>query len=172
MLLRMKSYSISLYQQKRKEDNMTLTLIGELLGLGSVVRIENENYTGLYVVLARGAMKEGEGSVVPRYLVGPHPYGESPDQETFPILDSGIKEVVFEGYSDEADEAFLKDLLFQMEHGRRVNKTAKQFKAALTELPEAQSSDEAISAEMAKRKIDPFYKLRQMKENDENGTSN
>lgn len=141
---------------------MTLTLIGTLLGLGSVVKIENENYNGLYVVLARGGMKEGEGNVVPRYLVGPHPYGEAPDQETFPILDSGIKEVVFEGYSDEADEAFLKDLLFQMEHGRRVNKTAKQFKAALTELPEVQSSDEAISEEMAKRKIDPFYKLRQM----------
>lgn len=171
MLLKMRNCLILLYPQKKKESDMTLTLIGNLLGLGSIVKIENENYNGLYVVLARGAMKEGKDCVVPRYLVGSHPYGEAPDQETFPILDSGIKEVVFEGYSDEADEAFLKELLFQMAHGRRSNKTAKQFKEDLTEIPEVEVPDENSLAEMIKRKNDPFYKLRQMKEDDENGTS-
>lgn len=143
---------------------MTLTLIGRFLGLGSILKIETENYKGRYVVLARGGMKKGEDGVVPRYLVGPHPYGEAPDQETFPILDSEIKEVVFEGYSDEADEAFLKDLLFQMAHGRRPTKAASQFKGALTEIPKVATPDAAILEDRTKRKKDPFYKLRKIKE--------
>ncbi|MDR1567401.1 MAG: DUF4176 domain-containing protein [Streptococcaceae bacterium] len=141
---------------------MTLKLLGNLLGLGSIVRVENENNNGLYVVLARGAMREGEEGAKPRYLVAPHPYGNAPDQETFPVLDSEIKAVVFEGYSDEADEAFIEDLLDQMEHGRRPSKAASQFKEALTDIPEALESDDELSDEMIRGKIDPFYKLRDL----------
>ncbi|WP_307984001.1 DUF4176 domain-containing protein [uncultured Lactococcus sp.] len=141
---------------------MVLNLIGNLLGLGSIVKVENENNTGLYVVLARGAMKEGEDGAVPRYLVGPHPYGEAPDQETFPLIDSEIKEVIFEGYTDEADETFLKDLLYQMENGRRPSQAAHQFKEALTEIPEVEESEDEVLQEMTKGKIDPFYKLRSL----------
>lgn len=60
-------------------------------------------------------------------IVVPNPYGEAPDQETFPVIDSDIKAVIFEGYSDEADYA-------------------------------------AILEDRTKRKKDPFYNLRKMKE--------
>lgn len=141
---------------------MALNLIGKLLGLGSIVKVENDNNMGLYVVLARGAMKAGEDRAVPRYLVGPHPYGDAPDQETFPLIDSEIQEVIFEGYTDEEDEVFLKDLLYQMENGRRSSKPAHQFKEALTKIPEIEELGDEDSQEMAIGKIDPFYKLRRL----------
>ena len=116
---------------------MALELEGTLLGLGSIVRVETENVSGLFVVLARGAFRPDPEQlvVVPRYLVGPHPYGEAPDQETFPVLAGEVSEVVFAGYSDDADDAFLADLLHQMEHGRRPSARAEQFTGALTEVP-------------------------------------
>ena len=141
---------------------MTLNLIGSFLGLGSIVKVENGNNKGLFVVLARGAMKQGEDGAIPRYLVGPHPYGNAPDQETFPLLDSEINEVIFEGYSDEADKEFTEDLLYQMEHGKRPSKIAKQFTEGLTDIPEAKENEEELSEERLKRKTDPFYKLREL----------
>jgi hypothetical protein len=142
---------------------MTLELKGVLLGLGSILRLENDAATGLFVVLARGAFRpDGDlNDVVPRYLVGPHPYGEAPDQETFPILADQVQEVVHEGYSDAADASFLEDLLDQMENGRRVTTPAEQFKASLTAIPEAEmavsESDAAAGAG-----ADPFFELRRL----------
>ncbi|QIM16224.1 DUF4176 domain-containing protein [Leucobacter insecticola] len=136
---------------------MALTFDGVLLGLGSVVRVENEKASGLFVVLARGAYRPDlDSSVAGRYLVGPHPYGEAPDRETFPILADEIVEVVFEGYTDENDEAFLMDLLDQMEHGRRPMTRAVQFADALTEIPEyVEDVDGGEGVE-----LDPFAVLR------------
>lgn len=142
---------------------MTLKLTGELLGLGSVVRLESENASGLFVVLARGAFRpDGDlDEVVPRYLVGPHPYGEAPDQETFPILANVIQEVVHEGYADDADAAFLEDLLDQMENGRRPITRAQQFTEALTAIPEARLAD-AENEDAAGVRADPFGELRRL----------
>jgi hypothetical protein len=142
---------------------MPLELTGVLLGLGSVVRLEIENVSGLFVVLARGAYRpdSDQDEALPRYLVGPHPYGEAPDQETFPILAGEIHEVVFEGYTDDADAAFLEDLLDQMENGRRTIAPAKQFTDALTVVPEA----EAVHSDKddgAPARADPFSELRRL----------
>lgn len=148
---------------------MSLELQGALLGLGSIVRLDNENVSGLFVVLARGALRPDseQNVVVPRYLVGPHPYGEAPDHETFPILAGEIEEVVFEGYADEADVVFLEDLLDQMENGRRVTTPATQFKDALTAVPEAHA-DTAGSDGGDEMSADPFYVLRKLlDQNDE-----
>jgi hypothetical protein len=141
---------------------MAFELEGTLLGLGSIVRIENESVQGLFVVLARGALRadSDQNQVVPRYLVGPHPYGEAPDRETFPILAGEIQDVVFEGYTDDADEAFLEDLLDQMQHGRRATTPAEQFKDALTNLPEAPAPDVDADDEAEKARMDPFSALR------------
>ena len=49
-----------------------------------------------------------------------------------------------------------------MENGRRPSKVASQFKEALTEIPEAEESDEEVSEEMTMGKIGPFYKLRSL----------
>lgn len=140
---------------------MALELEGTLLGLGSMVRLDLESHSGLFVVLARGAYRSDPEQlvVVPRYLVGPHPYGEAPDQETFPVLAGEIAEVVFAGYTDDADDAFLADLLDQMEHGRRPTAPAEQFKDALTEVPERvevaeTAGDGAVG--------DPFGELRKV----------
>lgn len=143
---------------------MTLTLKGRLLGLGSIIELASEDYTGRYVVLARGGFRtEKESSeVIPRYLVGPHPYGEAPDQESFPILDTEIESIVFEGYTDEKDQEFLDSLLDMMENGKPLAKRAEQFKASLTEIPEVEIED--LEEAEVKAKADPFYRLRQIKE--------
>lgn len=138
---------------------MTLELQGTFLGLGSVVRLDNANVSGLFVVLARGAYRPDpeQNAVVPRYLVGPHPYGEAPDHETFPILASEVTEMVFEGYTDDADIDFLADLLDQMEYGRRPTTPAQQFKDALTVVPD-RATEPATEIPLAA--TDPFAKLR------------
>lgn len=149
---------------------MALELSGVLLGLGSVVRLDGDRAPGLFIVLARGAFRPDseKNEVIPRYLVGPHPYGEAPDKETFPILASEIDEVVFEGYSDGEDAAFIADLLDQMENGRRDTKRAKQFTEALTAIPEAaESADNAENDESDQRSEDPFFELRKLARGEE-----
>ena len=146
---------------------MALVLQGRLVGLGSIVRLENDRATGLFVVLARGAFRPDKerAEVEPRYLVAPHPYGEAPDQETFPILAGDVEEIVFEGYVDSADEAFLADLLDQMENGPRTTSRAEQFTGSLTEIPEASSPDAEDSDAVAPG-VDPFAELRRLTEQD------
>lgn len=141
---------------------MALELAGVLLGLGSVVRLESERATGLFVVLARGAFRPDSdlNGVVPRYLVGPHPHGEAPDQETFPILASDVHEVVYSGYTDEADVLFLEDLLDQMENGRRATTPAQQFTGPLTTIPDATTA--LVKDEPARASADPFHELRRL----------
>ena len=142
---------------------MPLELRGHLLGLGSIVRLGGETASGLFVVLARGAFRpDAAGSeVVPRYLVGPHPFGEAPDQETFPILADEMDEVVFEGYTDAADAAFLADLLDQLENGRRPTTAAEQFTGPLTAIPEA-VADATENADATAPDADPFAELRRL----------
>lgn len=141
---------------------MAFELDGVLLGLGSIVRIEKESVQELVVVLARGVFRadKNQDQVVPRYLVGPHPYGEAPDRETFPILATDIQDVVFEGYTDDADAEFLEDLLDQMQHGRRTTTSAEQFKGALTNLPDVQPDDVDVVDEAENARRDPFTDLR------------
>lgn len=143
---------------------MGLKLKDSLLGLGSIVTIESENHEGLYVILARGAMKVNNSEeVIPRYLVGPHPYGEAPDQETFPILNSEISKIIFEGYFDDNDEQFIKDLLHQMEYGKKPTQAAKQYKESLTEISEVESINTDFS-DYVMKKHDPFINLRNLNE--------
>lgn len=141
---------------------MPLELQGTLLGLGSIVRLEREEVSGLFVILARGAFRPDQElpGVEPRYLVAPHPYGEAPDQETFPVLARDVQEVVFAGYSDSDDDAFLADLLDQMENGRRPSTPAQQFTEALSEIPER--ADDAAAVDGGELAADPFSELRRL----------
>ena len=142
---------------------VSLELQGALLGLGSIVRLETPNVSGLFVVLARGAFRPDQErtEVVPRYLVAPHPFGEASDQETFPILADEIQEVVFEGYTDAADTSFLDDLLDLMASGRRVMRPeANHFAEPLTVIPER--SDDAGGGDGAENSGDPFFELRRL----------
>ncbi|WP_258046036.1 DUF4176 domain-containing protein [Leifsonia shinshuensis] len=146
---------------------VSLELQGGLLGLGSIVRLETPGVSGLFVVLARGAFRPDKErtEVVPRYLVAPHPFGEAPDQETFPILVDAIQQVVFEGYTDDADTSFLENLLDQMENGRRVMKPeANHFAESLTAIPEV--SDDAGGGDAAGNPRDPFFELRRLASKD------
>ena len=140
---------------------MVLELQGTLLGLGSIVRLDRDGTSGLFVVLARGAFRpeRDQQVVVPRYLVGPHPFGEAPDQETFPILADEVQEVVFEGYTDDVDGEFLADLLDQMENGRRATTPAVQFTEALTVIPDA-VPEETEGGVVVGGQGDPFAELR------------
>ncbi|NUU08122.1 hypothetical protein [Leifsonia sp. C5G2] len=149
---------------------MTLELTDDLLGLGSVVRLESESASGLFVVLARGAFRpDMEGTeVVPRYLVGAHPYGEAPDRETFPILATEVRSVVHHGYTDAADTEFIEDLLDQMENGRRKGTSAEHFTGALTVIPDAQPTIEE-SADSERARADPFFLLRGLIQQEEPG---
>lgn len=141
---------------------MTLELQGTLLGLGSIVRLETESASGLFVVLARGGYRPDKTSnqVLPRYLLAPHPHGEAPDRETFPVLGRDIAEVVFHGYSDAADQAFLADLLDQMENGARPVQRAHQFTEPLSAIPDPAASTQNPHGD--DRATDPFSELRRL----------
>lgn len=142
---------------------MALVLQGVFLGLGSIVRLDRDGVSGLFVVLARGAYRPDteQAVVVSRYLVAPHPYGEAPDQETFPILSGEVQEVVFEGYTDDADSEFLDDVLDQMENGRRPTTPAAQFTEALTAIPEMAVASPQ-QGEGVRVGDDPFAELRRL----------
>lgn len=142
---------------------MPLELTGVLLGLGSIVRLDGESAAGLFVVLARGVHRPDSESpeVVPRYLVGPHPYGEAPDRETFPILAKDVMEVVHEGYADAADAVFLDELLDQAENGRRKITPAHHYEEALTAIPEGTAA-RADNDDSARASGDPFFELRRL----------
>lgn len=139
---------------------MPFEMTDELLGLGSVVRLGGQTGAGLHVVLARGVFRPDSrrNELVPRYLVGPHPYGEAPDRETFPIMATDIRAVVHQGYTDAADTRFVEDLVDQIEHGRRPTTRAPHFAEALTEIPEAPAIERSEPA--ARPLEDPFHELR------------
>lgn len=83
-----------------------------LLGLGSILKAQTAETTdgALYVVVARALLPEGEGFTA-RYRVAPHPFGDAADQTLLVVREDEIREVVFEGYLDGADQAFLEDLV-------------------------------------------------------------
>ena len=142
---------------------MSLEFTGVFLGLGSVVRLESESAAGLFVVLARGVIRPDSESpvVLPRYLVGPHPYGEAPDRETFPIAARDVVEVVHEGYTDADDAIFLEDLLDQVENGRRKMTPAHHFSGALTAIPEGTTARSETNG-TTQVPGDPFFELRRL----------
>ena len=75
---------------------------------------DTTNDTLYYFIVARAIAKNGNGEIVSRYKVAPHPFGDIPTQEVFSIEVEQIIEVLFEGFSDKTDEEFLENLLSQM----------------------------------------------------------
>lgn len=127
------------------------------LPLGSILRLQD---TGddqlLYLVVARAIAKNEVDEIISRYKVAPHPFGDVPSQEVFTVSADQIVEVVFEGYSDQEDEAFLNELLERMANG------PAPVAAPIT--PEPEISEEAevviVMDENQKLQEDPFYKFR------------
>lgn len=143
-------------------------ITGDFLPLGSVLKLKDtENDELLYLVVARAVAKRKTDEIVPRYRVAPHPYGDVPSQEVFPIETEQIVEVLFTGYADQADEDFLAQLLLQMAKGEKAGSaTAKtnQPEVEVQTEPSAQTDTgtqtESALDEEAKLKEDPFYKFR------------
>ena len=83
----------------------------KFLPLGSVLRVEEpEDTSKLYLVIARAIAKNESDEVFSRYKLAPHPFGDVPSQEMVTINENQISEVVFEGYSNQQDQEFLKEL--------------------------------------------------------------
>lgn len=94
---------------------MSEDLTTPFLPLGSVLKLKDTtNDTLYYFIVARAIAKNGNGEIVSRYKVAPHPFGDIPTQEVFSIEVEQIIEVLFEGFSDKTDEEFLENLLSQM----------------------------------------------------------
>ncbi|AZV33886.1 hypothetical protein CVT43_05915 [Enterococcus faecalis OG1RF] len=131
---------------------MSEDLTTPFLPLGSVLKLKDTtNDTLYYFIVARAIAKNGNGEIVSRYKVAPHPFRDIPTQEVFSIEVEQIIEVLFEGFSDKTDEEFLENLLSQM------NGSAESFQKDSE--PEVEKSSELEKTEM-ETNGDPFYYFR------------
>lgn len=131
---------------------MSEDLTTPFLPLGSVLKLKDTtNDTLYYFIVARAIAKNGNGEIVSRYKVAPHPFGDIPTQEVFSIEVEQIMEVLFEGFSDKTDGEFLENLLSQM------NGSAESFQKDSE--PEVEKSSELEKTEM-ETNGDPFYYFR------------
>lgn len=117
-----------------------------LLGLGSILKAQTAETTDgvLYVVVARALLPEG-GGFTARYRVAPHPFGDAADQTLLVVREDEIREVVFEGYLDTVDEAFIQDLI------AKIDKTAEKPMAKAVQAPEAVPVSHAVTVQQAVR---------------------
>lgn len=131
---------------------MNVELMDSFLPLGSLLRLkEVEDEEHFYLVVARAIAKSDEGSIISRYRVAMHPYGNVSTQELVTIHSGQIVEVIFKGYEDEADKLFLDELVERMTNAPAVNKA--------TEDVEEMVEVEPVHVEEAVE--DPFYKFRE-----------
>ena len=115
----------------------------------------------------------------------PHPHGDVPDQKDniLRITASQIKQVIYEGYTDELDEKLLNDLentmrgaLAQVKSNSKAesngqNNSDEPVKQTVPLVK--QETDKVVEDQELKDKEllkkDPFYKFRKMKEEKVNG---
>lgn len=161
----------------------------KFLGLGTVVEVDDMDALKdtKYVVMARAIGQDSNGETILRYMLAPHPHGDVPDQKDniLRITASQIKQVIYEGYTDELDEKLLDDLentmrgaLAQVKSNSKAesngqNNSDEPVKQTVPfvqqEIEKVVENQELKEKELLKK--DPFYKFRKMKEENANGRS-
>lgn len=131
---------------------MNVEMMESFLPLGSLLRLkEVENEEHLYMIVARAIAKSDEDTIISRYRVVIHPYGNVSTQELVTIHSGQIVEVLFKGYEDDADKLFLEDLVERMTNAPVVNKAIEEVEETVQVEP----------VEVEDRKEDPFHKFRE-----------
>jgi len=154
------------------------TLKDELLGLGSIVEVDDmDAYPDMkYVIIARAIGKNSGGTTILRYRVAPHPEGitSTNEDEVLTVEGSKITTVYQAGYMDAEDEAFLAHHLQSLGEQPPIKVKPKQDTTASTKVTTtaatatnapAVTTSEPLEAkderkERALLQADPFYKLR------------
>ncbi|GAB2023394.1 DUF4176 domain-containing protein [Pseudolactococcus yaeyamensis] len=159
----------------------------KFLGLGTVIEVDDMDALKdtKYVVIARAIGQDSKGETILRYMLAPHPFGDVPDQKDniLRITASQIKQVIYEGYTDELDEKLLDDLensmrgtLAQVKSSTKTEadeqnnsvETVKQAIPLVKQETKNIAEIQKINEQMMLKK-DPFYKFRKMKEEKANG---
>lgn len=131
---------------------MKVELTDSFLPLGSLLRLkEVENEERLYMIVARAIAKSDEDTIISRYRVVVHPYGNVSTQELVTIHSGQIVEVLFKGYEDEADKRFLEELVERMTNASAVKKATEEVEETVEVEPV--NVEEVVE--------DPFYKFRE-----------
>jgi len=138
----------------------------KILGLGSIVEVDDMDALAdtLYFVIARAIGKDGQGKTILRYQVAPHP-GGAPEKDrdlVLTIAEAAITKVVFEGYLEEKDEAYLEDLVEGLTGVVKKSGGLKKT-PALSAVPTPATptpSPAKVEDEKALLQKDAFYKFR------------
>lgn len=135
---------------------MNKELTGDFLPLGTIVRLQDtENDEQLYFIIARAITRSADDTVIPRYRVAPHPYGDIPSQEILTIEGNQIVEVVFKGYEDQEDQVLLDSLFDKMQEAEKSGSGSKAKK------PTASRPAKPTADDKEQLGKDPFYKFKQ-----------
>ncbi|AYG00469.1 DUF4176 domain-containing protein [Lactococcus allomyrinae] len=138
-----------------------------LLPLGTILKLKNDEISR--IIVARAIKKDNSGIILDRYKVAPHPEGDTPNTEVFSIEADQIEKVIFKGYSDEADEKFLNQLIKMMDKTPAKVSAEEQVEQSSVVLekqvaPEASGSAVSSTASQINQQSllddDPFYKFR------------
>lgn len=140
----------------------------QFLGLGCIVEIEHMDALAdtLYVILARAVGKDVDGKIILRYQVAPHPQGGSAKQadDIITLAEVSITKVVYEGYLDDKDEAFLSKLITSMENELKNVGSAPKKETLVAQDKEPEKnvvpSPPKVEDDKELLKKDPFYKFR------------
>lgn len=140
----------------------------QFLGLGSIVEIDHMDALAdtLYVIVARAVGKDVDEKTILRYQVAPHPQGGSAKQadDIITLAEVSITKVVYEGYHDDKDEAFLSKLITSMENELKNVGSAPKKETIGSQAKEPQKKvvplPPKVEDEKELLKKDPFYKFR------------
>ncbi|MBF0777456.1 DUF4176 domain-containing protein [Streptococcus cuniculi] len=124
--------------------------LGTVVTLVDTMEFEPEHST--YFIVARAIIKNSEEEIVPRYRVAPHPYGDIPSQEILSINADEIEDILFKGFENAEDEAFVNMLLDKMK-----NYVSNPTQGSLQKPDQPQKKVVSEQERLAK---DPFYKFK------------
>ncbi|MDR0298772.1 MAG: DUF4176 domain-containing protein [Streptococcaceae bacterium] len=126
----------------------------KVLAMGTVVKIA-QDLENDYMVIARTIVKENEQNSV-KYILLNHPYGGDSSHDPVTIDERDISEVIFEGYSDSKDEAYIQELLLEAEQAVEEKNAGN-----VTQTPAETQSKMAAPVIEEQPDGDPFYKFRE-----------
>lgn len=106
---------------------MTSEIEKMFLPLGSVIVVK-EKPESKYFIIARGLFKKDGVNLMPSYLAAPHPKGEANVQETLEVDADHIAEIVFLGYTDDADFEYLKEKIKKVEAAAEIPEQVSEEK--------------------------------------------
>lgn len=146
----------------------------EFLPLGTVIQYD-EGKENKYLIAARKVEKEKDGRYYPVYQVIKHPESSVKLNPKSSVKYDQITNVLFAGYSDEADFDFLETLIEELSKKPEEDKAdsaspedveqgmLEMFSKPSTRKPSDKANNQKEKQEISENKNDPFHLFRKKK---------